>query len=128
MVFAQHSSTPYRQFAVKFFLQQSVFDIEKAAAEGNEQAQLAIDVFVESIRTYVGTYLAALNGADAICFTGGIGQHSSLIRNAVLENLDFAGIVLDAGLNDTADGNAESRIKNPHARLKCDRVKKRTKG
>lgn len=85
-------------------------DIEEAAAAGNERAKLAIDVYVEAIRHYIGAYLAVLNGAHAICFTGGIGQHGKAVRKAVLASMDYAGIRLDAQKNDSADGNAESRI------------------
>jgi acetate kinase len=74
-------------------------DIEKAAAQGNERAKLAIDVFVESVRHYIGAYLVALGGCDVLAFTAGIGENSSAIREAVCRNLDFAGIVLDHAKN-----------------------------
>lgn len=92
-------------------------DIEQAADQGNERAQLAIDVFVESIRHYIGAYLAALNGAEAIAFTGGIGQHSPRIRAAVLKAMDYAGIDLDLSRNDQADGLIESRIDASSSRV-----------
>lgn len=85
-------------------------DIEQAADQGNERAQLAIDVLVESIRQYIGSYLAVLDGADAICFTGGIGQHSPRVRRAALSGFTFAGIALDEKANDAADGARETRI------------------
>ena len=85
-------------------------DIEAAAAGGNDRAQLAFDVLVESVRHYIGAYLAVLNGADAICFTGGIGQHSNAARAAILSDMDYAGIVLDTEKNDTANGREEGRI------------------
>ncbi|MEX0775304.1 MAG: acetate/propionate family kinase [Phycisphaeraceae bacterium] len=85
-------------------------DIEAAAAQGNQRAKLAIDVLVESIRHYLGAYLVVLGGADAICFTGGIGQNSKLIRAAVLDDLAWAGIVIDDAKNQAAKGNAETRI------------------
>jgi acetate kinase len=78
---------------------QDVRDIEQAAATGNAQAQLALDVFVESVRHYIGAYLAVLNGADAICFTGGIGQHATALRAQICENLEYAGIQLDPAKN-----------------------------
>lgn len=87
-------------------------EVEKAAAEGNERAQLAVDAFVESIRHYIGAYLGVLGGADAICFTGGIGQFGSGVRAAALEGFEFAGIGVDPTLNAEADGNRESRIDN----------------
>jgi acetate kinase len=76
-------------------------DIEKAAAEGNERARLALDVLVESVRHYVGAYLAVLNGADVIAFTGGIGENGIDFRKAVCSGLDYAGIKLDAQRNET---------------------------
>src|SRR5947209_6951097 len=66
-------------------------DIEKAAAEGNERAQLAIDALVESVRHYLGAYLVAMGGLDVLVFTGGIGENGAAIRAAVCRNLGFAG-------------------------------------
>lgn len=81
-------------------------DIEEAAAAGNERAQLALDVYAADIKRYVGQYLAVLNGADALVFTGGIGENSQLIRRAVCANMDYAGIVLDENLNRTSQGES----------------------
>ncbi len=83
-------------------------DIEAAAANGDERAQLAFDVFVASIRHYLGAYLLHLGGADAIVFTGGIGENSASVRSAVCANLDWFGIALDPTLNTRAC--AEMRI------------------
>lgn len=85
-------------------------DIEAAAAQGNARARLAIDVFVEAIRHYIGAYLAVLNGTDAIVFTGGIGQNAKAVRAAVLKDMDYAGIVLDKNKNAICEGSEESRI------------------
>ncbi|MCE9590414.1 MAG: acetate/propionate family kinase [Planctomycetes bacterium] len=85
-------------------------EVETAAAQGNAQARLALDAFVETCRHYVAAYLGVLNGADAIVFTGGIGQFGKEIRAAVLDKFDYAGIVLDAEKNKSADGRLESRI------------------
>lgn len=74
-------------------------DIEQAAATGNERAQLALDVLVESVRYYLGAYLAVLNGADLLVFTGGIGENSVDFRRQVCDRLDFAGIKLDMNKN-----------------------------
>ena len=70
-------------------------DIEEAAAQGNARAELAIDVFVAAIRHYLGAYLLELDGADAIVFTGGIGENSVRIRTGVCRDLDWFGIELD---------------------------------
>jgi acetate kinase len=83
-------------------------DIEAAAETGDERACLTIDVFTTAARDYVGAYLVELGGADALVFTGGIGQNSPLVRSKVCEGLDFAGIMLDAGKNAAAEG--ECRI------------------
>jgi acetate kinase len=85
-----------------------VRDLEKASSEGNARADLALNVFTASIRQYIGAYLTVLNGADAIVFTGGIGENSQRVRRDSIKNLDFAGIQLDADLNKTAKG--ESKI------------------
>lgn len=85
-------------------------EVEQAAAKGDRRATLAVDAFVESCRHYLGAYLAVLNGADAIAFTGGIGQHGKAIREAICDNLGFAGILLDPLKNDRADGKSETRL------------------
>lgn len=81
-------------------------EIEEAASGGNENAQLAIDIFAYRIKKYIGAYFAALNGADAIVFTAGIGENSPVIREKCCENLENMGISLDLKKND-------ARIKEP---------------
>jgi acetate kinase len=90
-------------------------DIETAAQQGDARAQLAIDVFVAAVRHYLGAYLVVLRGADAIVFTGGIGENSALIRSAVCGDLDWCGVVLDPSKNLAAHGEvpihaASSRV------------------
>ncbi|HVK88528.1 MAG TPA: acetate/propionate family kinase [Kofleriaceae bacterium] len=77
-------------------------DIQRAAAGGDARARLAIDVFVHRIRKYVGAYAAVMGGADAIVFTGGIGENAAAIRSRVCESLVYMGVVLDEDVNDTA--------------------------
>ncbi len=91
-------------------------EIEAAAASGNERARLAIDVLVQSVRDYIGAYLAVLNGADLLVFTGGIGENSHSIRAAVCERMDYAGIRLDAARN-KAGGN-EATISADDSRVR----------
>jgi acetate kinase len=74
-------------------------DIEKAAAEGNEHAKLALEAYVESARGYVGQYLVALGGVDVVAFAGGIGENGAAIREAICRNLEWAGISLDPAKN-----------------------------
>jgi acetate kinase len=79
-------------------------DIEKAARDGDPLAQQAIDVFVAAVRHYLGAYLLLMNGAEAIVFTGGIGENSATIRSAVCACLDWFGILLDPIRNEGAAG------------------------
>jgi acetate kinase len=81
-------------------------DIEAAAEAGNPKARLAVDLFVDSIRHYLGAFLVALGGADAIVFTAGIGENSRAIRSGVLKGLEWFGIKLDPEKNATAKGEA----------------------
>ncbi len=81
-------------------------DIEAASAKGDQRCQRTLDVFVASVRHYMGAYLVLLNGADAIVFTGGIGENSSAMRSAVCGDLDWLGIVLDPVRNRDAKGEA----------------------
>jgi acetate kinase len=83
-----------------------VRDLEEAAAQGNQRARLALDVFIGSIRQYLGAYLVELGGADVIVFTGGIGENSASVRAAVCENLTQLGIELDPSANAQARGEA----------------------
>jgi acetate kinase len=79
-------------------------DLEEDARKGGPVSQQALDVFVASVRHYLGAYLLLLNGADAIVFTGGIGENSSAIRSAVCADLDWFGIKLDPIRNHDAKG------------------------
>jgi acetate kinase len=81
-------------------------DIEQAAVGGNASAQLALDVFVAAVRHYLGAYLFLLRGADAIVFTGGIGENSAAMRSAICADLSWFGIALDPGRNREARGEA----------------------
>jgi acetate kinase len=90
-------------------------DIAEAADKCNARAKLALDVYVASIRHYLGAYLVELGGADVIVFTGGIGENRASIRTAVLGNLEEFGILLDEKANESARGEAkvsaaESRV------------------
>ncbi len=87
-----------------------VRDLEEAAAKGHERAEFALKVFVASIRQYLGSYLVVLGGADAIVFTGGIGENSSYIRDGVCRNLEWAGISLDDTKNHSVARGSEACI------------------
>jgi len=74
-------------------------EIIAAMQSGNQRAQLAFDIFVHRLRAGVGSMLAALNGADAIVFTGGIGENSPEVRTNTCNHLSFLNLVLDSNKN-----------------------------
>ena len=75
-------------------------DVEQAAKNGNPQAQLALKIFANRIRDFIGSYIAQMGGVDALIFTGGIGENSRTARAAICHALDYLGIVLDDTKND----------------------------
>lgn len=76
-----------------------VRDIESAATQGDASAQLALDVFTYQVRKTIGAYAAAMEGLDAIAFTGGIGENSATLREKCCQGLDFLGVTLDPARN-----------------------------
>ena len=74
-------------------------DVRELLARHDPAAALAIDIFSYHIRKYVGAYLAVLEGAEALVFTGGIGEHAPEVRRRVCEGFRWAGLTLDAGRN-----------------------------
>lgn len=91
-------------------------DIEQLASQGNERAELALEVFASRIHKYIGSYAARMYGVDAIIFTAGIGENSDVIRARVLKGLEFMGVYWDPALNKTR-GN-ERFINYPHSPVK----------
>ncbi|WP_308221596.1 acetate/propionate family kinase [Fuchsiella alkaliacetigena] len=75
-------------------------DIGAAAEEGNERAQIAIDVFCQRVKKYIGSYSAVLGGVDIVVFTAGIGENAIEIRSQILEGLEYLGIKVDEEKND----------------------------
>jgi acetate kinase len=90
-------------------------DLEADMNNGGPVSRQAFDVFVASVRHYLGAYLLLLGGADAIVFTGGIGENSATMREAICRNLDWFGIHLSLMNNQTAKG--EARIDGPNSRV-----------
>ena len=74
-------------------------DLEEAMNNGNEAAGLAIEAFAYRVAKYIGSYVAAMNGVDAIAFTGGIGENAGIVRKKVLSYLGFLGITIDEEQN-----------------------------
>ena len=82
-------------------------EVLDASRKGNAQAAAAVDVFCYRVKKYIGAYLAAMNGADAIIFTGGIGEKSATVRARICESMDALGIRIDAGRNESALGTEQ---------------------
>ena len=74
------------------------------------RARLAIDIFCLRVRKYIGAYLARMNGAEAIVFTGGIGENSPEIRRRICADLDFLGIAADPARNEALTGGKEGEF------------------
>lgn len=101
-------------------------EIERAAADGNDRARLAINVFAHRARKYIGAYAAAMGGVDAIVFTGGIGENSASMRGRILQRLEFLGVVLDEDLNRDASirhDHEHALISTPRSRVEAIVVK-----
>ncbi len=83
-------------------------DLIEEASNGDRRCQQAIDVFCYKIKQYIGSYIATMNGCDAIIFTAGIGENSPLIRKRSLEHMSYLGIEIDDKKNDNPDrGNVQ---------------------
>ncbi len=91
-------------------------DLENAQEEGNEYAATARNVFVYRVAKYIGSYVAAMNGVDAIVFTAGVGENDGLVRKAVCEYLGYLGIKID----DEANGKRgkELVLSTPDSKVK----------
>jgi acetate kinase len=86
---------------------------------GDRRARLAIDMFSYRVRKYVGAYLAALGGADAVVFAGGIGENAPAVRTQICDGLAWMGLTLDSSLNEQAVGGREGRISSEGSRLEA---------
>lgn len=74
-------------------------DLDKASNEGNERAKLAVEVFSYRTAKYIGSYIAAMNGVDAIVFTAGLGENNIVVREQILNHFGYMGITLDKEAN-----------------------------
>jgi acetate kinase len=82
-----------------------VRDLERAEAEGNQDAGLALQLFAYQVKKTIGAYAAAMGGLDAVAFTGGIGENSARLRALCCAGLEFLGIRLDPGRNECGQGD-----------------------
>jgi acetate kinase len=93
--------------------------LAEAAEHDDRRARLAIAMFCYRARKYVGAYLAAMGGADAIVFTGGIGENAAGVRARILEGFDWAGLALDPARNEATVGRAEGLITREGSRIEA---------
>jgi len=91
-------------------------ELVKEAQRGNKSAQTAIDLFCYRLKKYISAYYGALGGADAVAFTGGIGENSSVIRKQTCEGLECLGIRIDPERNEKLNGS-EGRISTDDSRV-----------
>lgn len=84
--------------------------LDEEREHGDRRAALAIDLFVRRVKHYIGAYLAELGGAEAIVFSGGIGENSPGIRRRICHGLDWLGIDLDSARNDALPGGDEGEV------------------
>lgn len=82
-------------------------EIEKAAHEGNQRAELALKMYDYRVKKYIGAYAASLNGVDAIVFTGGVGENAEETRKGILKDMDYLGVKLDEGKNQGLHGREQ---------------------
>ena len=91
-------------------------DVEMAAEQGIERAQLALDMYAYRVRKYIGAYIAAMGGVDLIIFTGGIGENDFDTRKRILQNLEFIGIEFDPDRNEGIRGK-EAILTRPGSKV-----------
>ncbi len=92
-------------------------DLESAINQGDEKAKLAVEVAAYRIKKYIGSYAAVLNGVDAIVFTGGIGEHSDLMRELVMKDMEYLGVDFDFEAN-KGRGDGVRFISKPQSKVK----------
>ena len=93
-------------------------DVSNAAAEGNARAQLALKILVHNIKKIIGSYIAEMNGVDALVFTAGIGENDRELRENVCDGLDWLGVEIDKEINNTCPRGEDADISAKGAKVK----------
>ncbi|HEX4469569.1 MAG TPA: acetate kinase [Gemmatimonadaceae bacterium] len=91
--------------------------LAEEAEHGDRRARLAIDIFAYRARKYIGSYLAAMNGADALIFAGGIGENANVVRARICDGLQWMGISIDSERNAATVNGKEGRIDAAGSRI-----------
>ncbi len=92
-------------------------DLDKAATEGNERAKLALDMFVYSVRKYIGQYAIQMGKVDVLVFTAGVGENDGKMREAITKDLEILGVEINKELNSGLRGK-EAEISIPNSKVK----------
>ncbi len=92
-------------------------DLEIAADEGNERAELALEIFEKGVKKYIGAYMATIGNIEAIVFTAGIGENSGFLREKICQGLESLGIELDKEVNKGIRGE-EAVISSANSKIK----------
>jgi len=92
-------------------------DLESAANRGDERSQLAIDIFAYKVKKYIGGYVAAMGGVDAIIFTAGLGENSPFMRDKICNDLEYLGTRIDPELNKLRGKQMEISIKRARVKI-----------
>ncbi len=92
-------------------------DLENAAADGNERAQLALDMYYFRVKKFIGGYAAIMEGVDLIIFTGGIGENDSVLREKVSKSMAYMGVDFDADANKGVRGK-DKVLTKPESKVK----------
>jgi acetate kinase len=93
--------------------------IDEEREKQDRRARLAIDIFCTRARKYIGAYLAELGGAEAVIFTGGIGENSALIRERICSGLEWMGMTIDPSKNGAMIQGKEGEISTADSRLRA---------
>lgn len=91
-------------------------DLQEGAEKGDERCEMAVDVFCYRVVKYIGAYIAAMGGVDAIAFTAGLGENDEIVRRKVVNRLGYLGITLDNEVNDNGRGK-EIAISTPDSKI-----------
>lgn len=93
-------------------------DLVAAMNDGNDRARLAIDMFSYRVKKYIGSYAAAMGGLDCVAFTGGIGEHTEIVREKVMNGLEFLGIDFDYDKNNNVPRGEITLLTKPASKVK----------
>lgn len=93
-------------------------DLVAAVEAGNDRARLAVDMFAYRVKKYIGSYAAAMGGLDFVAFTGGIGEHTPLVRKKIMEGMEFLGIDFDFALNENVPRGDVTELSTAKSKVK----------